>query len=31
LNRGEKGVHSPVDSLGPPATGLIDGNQVTPQ
>ncbi len=32
LNRGGWGVRSPVDSLGaPPATGVIDGNQITPQ
>jgi len=32
LNRGGRGVRSPVDSLGaPPATGVIDGNQITPQ
>lgn len=32
LNRGCRGVRSPVDSLGvPPVTGVIDGNQITPQ
>ena len=32
LNRGGRGVRSPVDSLvAPPATGVIDGNQITPQ
>jgi integrase len=32
LNWGGRGVRSPVDSLGaPPATGVIDGNQITPQ
>jgi hypothetical protein len=32
LNRGGRGVRSPVDSLGvPPVTGVIDGNQITPQ
>ena len=32
LNRGGRGVRSPVDSLGvPPVTEVIDGNQITPQ
>jgi len=32
LNRGGRGVRSPVDSLGaPPAAGVIDGNRITPQ
>ena len=32
LNRGGRGVRSPVDSLGvSPVAGVIDGNQITPQ
>lgn len=32
LNRGGRGVRSPVDSLGaPPVAGVIDGNRITPQ
>ncbi len=32
LNRGGRGVRSPVDSLEtPPATGVIDRNRITPQ
>ncbi len=32
LNRGGRGVRSPVDSLGaPPAAGAMDGNRITPQ
>ncbi len=32
LNRGGRGVRSPVDSLGAPsAAGVIDGNQITSQ
>jgi integrase len=32
LNRGGRGVRSPVDSLGVPSpAGVIDGNQITPQ
>jgi integrase len=32
LNRGGRGVRSPVDSLGaPPAAGVIAGNRITPK
>ena len=32
VHSGGRGVRSPVDSLGaPPAAGVIDGNQITPQ
>ncbi len=32
LNRGGRGVRSPVDSLGAPlAAGVIGGNRITPQ
>ena len=32
LTQGRRGVRGPIDSLGaPPATGVINRNQITPQ